>query len=53
MPTSDTPDVPLDLTVSRTIKQKQCEKEPGRKLVLQSVDLSDRQLVTVVHGVLL
>lgn len=52
-PTSDTPDVPLDLTVSRTIKQKQCEKEPGRKLLPQSVDLGDRHLVIVVDGVLL
>lgn len=51
-PPSDTPDAPLDLTVSRTIEQKQCVKEPGRKFLRQSVDLSDRHLVIVVGEVI-
>lgn len=51
-PPSDTPDVPLDLTVSRTMEKKQCEKEAGRKLLKQSVDFTNQHLVMVVDGVI-
>lgn len=51
-PPSDTPDVPLDLTVSRTTEKEQCEKEAGRKLLKQSVDFSNPHLVMVVDGVI-
>lgn len=51
-PPTDTPDVPLDLTVSRTIKQKECDKELGRNSLQQSIDLSDRHLKIVQDGVM-